>query len=103
MSLFVFFRSNSIQPTAESSMVCTEENENFYDEVAQNEAPDPSLYAVVRKPQRHYPVAVDLSNGVVATNATDNLNKHGAEVDKHLQEETLDVYAVVHKNSKTGI
>ena len=84
-------------------MVYIEQKEIFYDEVAQNEAPDPSLYAVVRKPQRHHPVAVNLTTGFVATNATDNLNEHGAEVDEHLQEETLDVYAVVHNNLKAGI
>ena len=83
-------------------MVYTEQNENLYDEVVQNEAPDPSLYAVVRKPPRHHPVAVDLPNGFVATSATDNLNEHGAEVYEHLQEKTLDVYAVVHKNLKPG-
>ena len=97
MSFFVLFFFT------ESSMVYTEQKENLYDEVAQNEAPDPSLYAVVRKPQRHHPVAVNLTTGFVATNATDNLNEHGAEVDEHLQEETLDVYAVVHNNLKAGI
>ena len=79
-------------------MVYAEQKENFYDEIAQNEAPDPSLYAVVQKPPRHHPVAVDLSSGFVATNATDNLYEYGAEVDEHLQEKTIDLYAVVHKN-----
>ena len=75
-----FFRSNAVQSTAESSMVYTEQKENFYNEVAQNKAPDSSLYAVKQKPPHHHPVAVD-STGFFATNATDNLNKHGAKVE----------------------